>query len=147
MVKRFTRSYFYGMGLASLILVFCYLVFESVSAKNAMDILTVMCVGTAICVLLSMSLFRAGLTKRERWIRRAIVIVITGLVYPSCFIGFGLTKRDSFYQYAIDIGVNIILVGLSCAVAYLIADKRQQRYIRKLNDKFKENDPKNRNDN
>lgn len=147
MIKKFAISYFYNLGLISLILVFCYLVFESVSAKNAIDILTVMCVGTAICVLLSMSLFRAGLTKRELWIRRAIEIVIMGLVYPLCFIGFGLIKRDGFAQYAIYIGETVIFLGLICVIAYLVEDKIQQRYICKLNDKFKENDPKNRNDN
>ncbi len=38
-------------------------------------------------------------------------------------------------------------MAMGCAIEYLIADKRQQRYIRKLNDKLKQNDPKNQNDN
>ena len=137
-IKDFFRSYLFGVGIVTVCALFYYYVINNLKAEKVLDIMGTTIIAMLPITLLGAILFQNIHTKNELWARRAIIIAVSCVDYPLCFILFNIVKKDTITQYLLFSLTNIVLISLSCIITYIIADKIEQKRIEEINKKLNE---------
>ena len=135
-IKQFYKDYFLSVGLVSVSILIPYHIIPKLSAEKAIKILGVMMIAMIPISLSGAILFRNIETKKELWIRRAVLVAICCISYPMNFILFNVVKEETVWQYVFFIFDNMVLICISVFVSYLIMDKIEQKKIEKINNKL-----------
>jgi len=133
-IRETVRTALFGLGLTNI----CYALAAHIIPDHLkLRLLYSVDVLCLIIVIIARLVIRGGVSPREKWIRRGVLILIGCILSPSVLVAFDLVIDFEKFYFLLPFSTAILI--LSSVIGYLIGDGIERRNIRAINERLSEN--------
>ncbi len=133
------KTYFLSVGVCAVVFTVIEAILKLTSGKKLLIEIEDMTVAILPIVVFSVLVFKTGVSKKELWLRRGVIMFFTGTVLPLLFILISDIAFKSPFIYVLYFAFCLVLEIVYSVIAFSIADRIEHRAVDRINTALEKN--------